>query len=115
MLYRVGTMKELWNLRHEFSFAVLGQLYLCTATLDDAYGADRIYLETGGYSLIAETTDDLTAIREIVDLDDRPYEWVEYLDKDYLSALYLLNDDYAIVVFMPIAIAPPILLSEMED
>ena len=115
MLYRIGTVREMRNLRNKFPLEVLGQLFVCTVILDDAYGEDRNYLQSGGYSLIAETADDLSGIRAIIDLDEHPCEWVDCLDGDYLSALYLLNDDFSVVVFMPIAIAPPTLLNELED
>lgn len=115
MLYRIGTVKEIRALRGKFTEDVIEQLHYCTRTLDAAYGADRDYLQSGGYSLIAETADDLPGIQSIVNLDEHPCEWVDRLDGDYLSALYLLNDDYSIVVFMPISIAPPTLLSELED
>ena len=115
MLYRIGAVKEIEFIRTEFPAEVMRKLYHCTAILDEAYGANRNYLQSGGYSLIAETNDDISGIREIIDFDTHPCEWADRLDGDFLSALYLLNDDYSIVVFMPIAIAPPTLLSELED
>ena len=115
MLYRIGTVKEMLPLYDKFHEDVIAQLYHCTKVLDDIYGAERDYLQSGGYSLIAETTDDLSGIREIIDFGTHPCEWADRLDGDYLSALYLLNDDFSVVVFMPIAIAPPTLLSELED
>ena len=115
MLYRIGTVKEMRPLYDKFHEDVIAQLYHCTKVLDDIYGAERDYLQSGGYSLIAETTDDLSGIREIIDFDTHPCEWADRLDGDYLSALYLLNDDFSVVVFMPVAIAPPTLLNELED
>ena len=115
MLYRIGTVKEIRPLRGRFPEGILRHLYCCTQILDDAYGPERDYLQSGGYSLIAETADDLPGIREFIDLDRHPCEWADRLDGDFLSALYLMNDDFSIVVFMPIAIAPPVLLKELED
>ena len=115
MLYRIGTVKEMRPLYDKFHEDVIAQLYHCTKVLDDIYGVERDYLQSGGYSLIAETTDDLSGIREIIDFDTHPCEWADRLDGDYLSALYLLNDDFSVVVFMPVAIAPPTLLNELED
>jgi len=114
MLYRIGTVKEIRPLYRKFHEDVIEQLHYCTRTLDAAYGAERDYLQSGGYSLIAETADDLSGMREIIDFDTHPCEWADRLDGDFLSALYLLNDDFSIVVFMPISIAPPTLLSELE-
>lgn len=115
MLCRIGTVKEISPLYGKLPDGILRHLYRCTQILDDAYGAERDYLQSGGYSLIAEAADDLPGIREIIDLDKHPCEWADRLGGDFLSALYLLNDDYSVVVFMPIAIAPPVLLKELED
>ena len=52
---------------------------------------------------------------EVIDLNTHPCEWADRLDDEYLSALYLLNDDFSVVVFMPITVAPPALLKELED
>ena len=115
MLYRIGTVKEMEFLRAEFPAEVMKKLYHCTAVLDEAYGADRNYLQSGGYSLIAETLEDVSAIGETIGFDTHPCEWADPLDGGFLSALYLLNDDFSVVVFMPVAIAPPTLQSELED
>lgn len=115
MLYRIGTVKEIRPLYGKFHEDVIEQLHYCTRTLDASYGPDRDYLQSGGYSLIAETEEDFSGIRKIIDFDTHPCEWVDRLDGDFLSALFLLNDDYSIVVFIPIAIALPALLSELED
>jgi len=115
MLYRIGTVKEIDTIRMKFPEAVIEQLHYCTKTLDDDYGADRDYLQSGGYSLLAECKEDLIGIKPIIDFDNHPCEWADRLDGDFLSALYLMNDDYSIVVFVPVSIAPPTLLSDLED
>lgn len=115
MLYRIGTGKELLPLQGKVPDAVMKQLRYCIDVLDEAYGADREYLHSGGYCLLAETKDDLPGICEIMDLDSYPHEWVKPLDGDYLSALYLLGDDFSIVVFLPRTIAPTALRKELED
>ena len=115
MLYRIGTVKEIRPLYGRFHEDVIEQLHYCTRTLDAAYGADRDYLQSGGYSLIAETADDLAGVQKIIDFNTHPCEWADHLGGDYLSALCLLNDDFSVVVFMPIAIAPDTLRKELED
>lgn len=114
LLYRVGTLAEMKPLGHAFPPVVLGQLYLCTSILDEAYGENRNYFEPGGYSLLLQTDADLAATRAILDFERHPCEWADRLG-DYLSALYFLNDDYSVVIFMPLAIAPQTLLEELED
>ena len=37
------------------------------------------------------------------------------VDDDYLSALYLLGDDYAIVVIMPLDIVPEYIFNQIEE
>lgn len=113
MLYRIGTVKEIDAIENNFPREIVNKLYHCTSVLDEAYGADRDYLQSGGYSLLAENEQDLAGIREVI-REDHPCEWADR-HGDYLSALYLLNDDFSVVVFMPITIAPPDLLSELED
>ena len=114
MLYRIGTMKEIEFIRSRFPGAVMKKLSHCTAVLDEAYGADRNYLQSGGYSLLAENMEDLAGIWKVIN-EDHPCEWADRLDGEFLSALYLMNDDFSIVVFMPVAIAPSAILSELED
>ena len=114
MLYRIGTAKEIDCICDKFPSAVTEKLEHCTAVLDEAYGTNRNYLQSGGYSLLAENADDMVGIRKII-REDHPCEWADRLDGDFLSALYLLNDDFSVVVFMPISIAPPTLLEELED
>ena len=111
----LGTTRECSALYSYLPQTVVGEVVRGIAVLQAEFGEDRNYYEVGGYSLIAETTDDLSGIREIIDFDTHPCEWADRLDGNYLSALYLLNDDFSVVVFMPIAIAPPTLLSELED
>ena len=41
-------------------------------------------------------------------------EWVEKVDR-YAAALYLLNDDFSVVLFVPLAIAPKAILNELEE
>ena len=115
MLYRIGTVKEIDAIEEKFPREIVNKLYHCTSVLDEAYGADRDYLQSGGYSLLAENEQDLVGIKPIIDFDTHPCEWADPVGKEHLSALYLLNDNFSIVIFMPINIAPPELLSELED
>ena len=48
MLYRIGTVKEMRPLYDKFHEDVIAQLYHCTKVLDDIYGAERNYLQSGG-------------------------------------------------------------------
>ena len=61
---------------------VYTELLRGTAILDAEYGEDRNYLLTGGYSLIAETADDLRRVKAAVDYEAHPCEWATVIGKD---------------------------------
>lgn len=84
--------------------------------LDAEYEPTRDYLQVGGYSLIAENLDDIPLIKNHVDFERHPPEWVTRIgNTGYASALFIMNDDFSIMVFMPISILPTTLLKELED
>jgi len=97
---------------------VYREILRCTEILDKEYGDERDYLESGGYTFFAETKADIEKIREIIDFERHPCEWADVLCSEkeaYVSALFLLNDDYSLVVIMPVKDAPPEIQAEMED
>ena len=114
MLYRVGTESEIPMVEEILPLPVLKALLKCTVLLDYAYSPNRRYLQVGGYSLIAQTREDVEEMRKAVDFTTHPCEWVDRIG-DFISALYLLNDDFSIVLFIPAAIAPETILNELED
>lgn len=117
MLYRIGTKKDLPMVEHRIPERVFTEVARGIFILDAEYGTNRDPLRSGGYALIVETVDDITELREIIDYEFHPCEWATRIGKDtgYLSALYLLNDDFAIMVYMPTAIAPDAILRDLED
>lgn len=117
MLYRIGTKQELPTVASRLPESVYTELLRGTTILDAEYGESRNYLLSGGYSVIVETRDDLAQLKTIVDYDTHPYEWVTRIGKDsgYLSVLYLFNNDYSVVVYLPTAIASNTILIELED
>lgn len=114
MLYRIGTESEISTVEEMLPLPVLKALLKCTVLLDYAYSPNRRYLQVGGYSLVAQTCDDVEEMRKAVDFTTHPCEWVDRIG-DYIAAMYLLNDDYSIVLFIPVAITPEIILNELED
>lgn len=96
---------------------VMTELTRDIAILDCEYGENRNADLEGGYSVVVETADDLTELLKIVDYNHHPCEWVTRLGRDsgWSSTLFLMNDDYAFMVFMPIDILPEILLRQLED
>lgn len=115
MFYRIGTQAELPIMEKKLPKAVYAKLDENIRILDTEYGAARNYMESGGYAVVLEAKEDLQALQRIVDYEHHPCEWADLEAERYLSALYLMNDDYGIVVIMPIAIAPKVILEELEE
>ena len=117
MLYMVGTLCETDKLETKLPVSVFTELVRGIAILDCEYGQNRNYRECGGYSLIVETAEDVQDIKNYVDYEAHPAEWVTSIGKDsgYLSALYIMNDDFSIMIYLPAAIAPTVILDEVED
>ena len=117
MLHVVGTLCETDKLETKLPVSVFTELVRGIAILDCEYGENRNYREYGGYSLIAETMEDVYAVKNYVDYEAHPAEWVTSIGKDsgYLSALYIMNDDFSIMLYLPAAVAPDIILEKVED
>ena len=115
MLFKYGTTREVYKSASRFPDAVFTELLTGAVVLDSEYGEERDYYESGGYSVVIETADDLPALREIVNIDSRPCEWATRISSSgFISALYIFSNDYSIMVFMPQAIAPQAILNELE-
>lgn len=117
MLYKIGTEKEVASIESLFPTKVTEAILTGAIVRDSEYGENRDYIEEGGYSIIVETISDLRELKKIIDYDTHPCEWAVTIPKDtgYICALYILNDDYTIDVFMPLAIAPEAILEDLED
>ena len=115
MLRRIGTEKEITQeIIQALPFDVGRELLRSTIILDYEYDRDRNYLSRGGYSFLAETAEDVAAIGEVIDFDTHPCEWA-YSISGYIVSLFLLNDDFSIVTFIPKAICPQTILEDVED
>lgn len=112
----LGTTKECPALYSYLPQTVVGEVVRGLAILEAEYGLDRNYYEVGGYSLIADTHDDLSRAREI--FDDRKHycEWSTKLgDSGFCSALYLLSNEFSVMLYIPISLANEDILENMED
>lgn len=115
MLYRIGTEKEITEeVIMRLPEEVTRELLRSTIILDYEYGAERDYLRSGGYSLIAENAADVEEMGAVIDFIEHPCEWA-VLISGYVSALYLLNDDYSVVVFIPEDVVPEVLIEDVEE
>ena len=117
MLYVVGNSSEAAGLETKLPAQVFTDLLHEVAILDREYGRDRNYRAYGGYSLVAETAEDVLEVKKYVNIDSYPWEWVERVGEDcgYLRVLYILNDDFSVVLYLPAAVAPDAIWEGMED
>lgn len=114
MLHRVGTAAEALALDGLVPDDVHNDIVYGATILDSDYGKERNYLVDGGYALIAYNRNDVEMALRII--GDRLCEWVIKLGRSgWTSALYLLGDDYAIVLYAPEVALPAALLNQMEE
>ena len=116
MLYTIGTAHELSilpkHLPQELVLEILAGLVILAAE----YGESRHYYESGGYSAIAENIEDIPGLKAIIDYEKHTCEWATKIGRTgFVSALYILNNDFSIMVYLPQAIAPTAIINELED
>ena len=116
MLYALGTANELSLLPAHLPEELRTEILTGLVVLDAEYGASRNYLESGGYSVIAENIDDIPGLKAIIDYEEHPCEWATKIGRTgFVSALYILNNDFSIMVYLPQDIAPTEISTELED
>ena len=115
MLYTIGTTAEIPTLPSHLPEKLVTEIFQGLVILDCEYESSRNYLEIGGYSAIMETTQDISNFKPI-DLNTRQPEWATFIgNTGYISALYILNNDFSIMVYMPAHIMPNIIRKELEE
>lgn len=86
--------------------------------LDREYDEHRdIRSSDGGFVLLAENVADLQELHRYgLNIQTAIPEQVNLLKTEpvYLNALYFMNNEFGINLFLPLSIAPDILLSELE-
>ena len=116
MLYRIGHKKEVYTCGCKFHKRALQEIDYGLMILDETYGYDRDWEEMGGYSILVDSEEDVEAIKTYVDYDKHPPEWVTSISYTGItSALFILNNSFSIIVYMPKEILPQSLLAELED
>lgn len=116
MLYTLGTANELSLLRSHLPEELRTEILTGLVVLDAEYGEFRNYLESGGYSVIAETVEDIPGLKAIIDYEKHPCEWATKIGRTgFISTLYILNNDFSIMVYLPQDIAPTEIITELED
>jgi len=115
MLAKYGKVKEVYDSMFRYPYEVISELFISCEVLDTEYGKDRDYTESGGYSIVIDSVEDLPLLKDIVDYDAHPCEWATRICKSgYVSALYIMNNDFSIMVFMPEHIAPSSIINEID-
>ena len=112
----LGTAKECAALYGRLPQRVYDEVLRGVVVLDCEYGANRDYFESGGYSLIATTKEELYWARKV--FDDRKHccEWSTRLgDSGYVSALYLLNNEFSVMLYTKESFANKDILENLED
>lgn len=116
MLYRIGTTAEIPSLPSHFPEKLITEIFQGLVVLDAEYEPTRNYLESGGYSVILETADDIQELAITLDIVTRTPEWATWIDNTgYISALYIINDDFSIMVYMKSEITPQIIRKELYE
>lgn len=115
MIIKIGTLTEVYNYMSVLPDAVINELIIGSSVLDSEYGEFRDYFESGGYSVIAQTESDLHELKSVIDYEHRCCEWTTRLgNSHYVSALYIFNNDFSIMLFMPEDIAPQIIIDNID-
>ena len=116
MLYTLGTTNELSLLPAHLPEELRTEILTGLEVLDAEYSESRNYLESGGYSVIAETIKDIPGLKAIVDYEKHPCEGATKIGRTgYISALFILSNSFSIMVYLPQAIAPKEIINELED
>ena len=118
MLYKFGTKKEIEEIKGKIPDVLYQTALNIVKALDENYGADRGEDEDGGFVLVLENVQD---IKEAADwhirLDKGNHEHVNLVkceDGDYINALFLMNNEFGVNVFLAKDIALKILLDDLE-
>jgi hypothetical protein len=115
LLYTIGTTAESPALPSHLPEKLVTEIFQGLCILDAEYEPTRNYLEVGGYSIIAETEEDISSFKHI-NLHTRQPEWATFIgNTGYISALYIISNSVSIMAYMPLTIAPNIIRKELEE
>ena len=116
MLYTIGPANALSLLPSHLPEELRTEILTGLVVLDAEYSESRNYYESGGYSVIAETIEDLPGLKCIIDYEKHPCEWATKIGRTgFVSALYILNNDFSIMAYLPQDICPTAIINELED
>ena len=112
MVYKIGNIADLDTLPC-VDDTTSELLYHHTSVLSLEYGENRnVDTDDGGYVLYAVPETSIEEIKAFFDFSVHTPEWVNRYG-DLCEAVYLLNNDYAVVIIMSIANVPTEILNEI--
>jgi hypothetical protein len=112
---KIGTRREYAAVKHNLPETVREVIHKIVTALDE-YGVYRNITESdGGFVMFADSQEAIAEVEKIIDINKKLPEWVEPIGGDYLNALYLRHNEFAITLIIHRNIAPQILLDELED
>ena len=113
MVYKIGNISDLTSLPL-VDVTTLKLLYHHARALSREYGENRnINTDDGGYILFAVPGTEAEELKSFFDVSRHLPEYVNSYDS-ICEAIYLLNNDYAVVIIMSISDAPTEILNEIE-
>ncbi len=118
MVYKLGNVADLESLP-TLDKVTYGVLWEFTSVLTNEYGADRdVDNDDGGYVLYATPGTDTEEVKAMFDYSAHTIEYVNrtlQAEPPICSALYLLNNEYAVVIVMSISDAPKEIADNFEE
>ena len=117
MIYKIGTVADLERIAFK-NDAAKQMVCRYTSILTEEYGADRdVDANLGGYILYATDGTDTEEIKAVFDYSVLLPEYVDICEK-VCVAVFVISDDYGVVIVMSAADAPHEILkyniNEME-
>ena len=101
MYYKLGTIKELEEIKDKIPEEVYTKIHDILMTLDNEYGADRNIDESdGGFVVYSDNQDGIDEAIKVMHLDKKMPELVDSIG-GYLNALYLRHNEYGVNFITP--------------
>lgn len=118
MVYKLGNLKDLESLP-PMDKITYGVLWEFTSVLTNEYGENRdIDNDAGGFVLYATPGTSPEEIKAVFDFSAHTIEYVNrtlQAEPPICSALYILNNDFAVVIVMSISDAPKEITDNFEE
>ena len=115
MIFKFGTRNAFQLHKEDMPREVFSHLQYRIDLLDENYGADRdIDHDDGGFVLLFTRAEDLAQVRAVTNIDFACHspEWVDHIStesEDYAAALYLISNDFGIILTAPVHLLSPLL------